>query len=72
MTMNVSSRHSQKLLTLWAEATTRPDRITSELKQRAEQLDWSGVSFPTPIDGPNISTFSANNDVSDMIIGLTR
>ena len=48
----------------------KPERNTKTLKQQAEELDWTGVSFPTPIDGPDIRTFEENNDKSVVILGF--
>ena len=47
-----------------------PGRIAKKLKQESEQLNWTGVSFPTPIDPRDISTFEENNDVNIVILGF--
>ena len=47
-----------------------PCRVTKSLKQQAEELGWTGVSFPIPINGPDIRTFEENNNVNVVIIGF--
>ena len=48
----------------------KPGRVTKTLKQQAEELNWTGVSFSTPIDGPDIRTFEESNEVSVVILGF--
>ena len=45
------------------------ERVTSLLKQQAEELDWTGVKFPTPVIGNSISNFEKNNNVGVLVIG---
>ena len=39
-------------------------RVTKELIRQSAELDWSGVEFPTSIDGKSINTFENNNGVN--------
>ena len=45
------------------------ERVTSLLKRQAEELDWTGVKFPTPVIGNSISNFEKNNNVGVLVIG---
>ena len=38
-------------------------RITPLLREKAKELDWSGISFPVSIEGEDISTFEKNNKI---------
>ena len=48
-----------------------PERITKVLREQSEELNWTGISFPTSLK--DISKFeSRNNDISVNIIGFER
>ena len=38
-------------------------RVTPYLREKAEELDWSGVTFPITIGGDDICTFERNNKI---------
>ena len=45
------------------------ERITKELREQAEQLNWSGIGFPVPVNENVISRFERNNNVGVNIFG---
>ncbi|CAB3996294.1 Hypothetical predicted protein, partial [Paramuricea clavata] len=45
-----------------------PERITRILREQAEELDWEGIEFPTPLN--NIKKFERNNNVGVNVFGL--
>ena len=38
-------------------------RITPLLREKAKELDWSGISFPVSVKGEDIATFEKNNKI---------
>jgi hypothetical protein len=40
---------------------THPERISKELKEQSEELNWEGTEFPTPLN--NIKRFEDNNNI---------
>jgi hypothetical protein len=44
------------------------ERITRILKEQAEELDWEGIEFPTPLN--NIRKFEKNNNIGVSVFGL--
>ena len=49
-------------------ADTHPERISKELKEQSEELNWEGTEFPTLPDG--IKKFEENNSIGINLIGL--
>ena len=45
------------------------ERITKDLKKQAEELNWSGIEFPTPCSEKMYKKFEKNNDVSLLVFG---
>ena len=45
-------------------------RITKQLLEQTEELNWKGVSFPTCLDGGSISNFERNNNIGVFVVGL--
>ena len=48
------------------------ERITKELRNQAEELDWSDIEFPDAMDEIVIKKFENNNDVSINVFGYTE
>src|SRR5688572_5813510 len=46
-----------------------PHRITRDLKEQSEKLDWSGIHFPVAADANIIGKFERNNSVSVNVFG---
>ena len=46
-----------------------PGRITKELREQAEKLNWEGIEFPTPCSEKYFRKFGKNNNVSVLIFG---
>ena len=44
-------------------------RITKELIEQSEELDWSGIEFPVAADANVISKFERNNNISINVFG---
>ena len=40
------------------------ERVTAKLYQQARELDWTGISFPTPCPGREFEKFEKNNYIS--------
>ena len=38
-------------------------RLTPLLREKIAQLDWTGVEFPTPLEGESIRNFEKNNNI---------
>ena len=38
-------------------------RLTPLLREKIAQLDWTGVVFPTPLEGESIRNFEKNNNI---------
>ena len=48
------------------------ERITKELRNQAEELDWSDIEFPVAMDKNVIKKYENNNDVSINVFGYTE
>ena len=46
-----------------------PERITEELREQAEELNWAGIIFPTPCSEKYFEKFGRNNNVSVLAFG---
>ena len=48
------------------------ERITKELRNQAEELNWSDIEFPVAMDENVIKKYENNNDVSINLFGYTE
>ena len=46
-----------------------PERITRELREQAEGLNWDGIVFPTPCSEKYFEKFGRNNNASVLVFG---
>ena len=46
-----------------------PERITEELREQAEELNWDGIVFPTPCSEKYFEKFGRNNNMSVLVFG---
>ena len=53
-------------------ADIHAERITKELRNQVEELDWSDIEFPVAMDENVIKKFENNNDVSINVFGYTE
>ena len=49
-----------------------PERITNELREQAEQLNWSGIEFPVAVDENVVGRFERNNNVGVNVFGYEK
>ena len=53
--LNLVGKHSQ--------------RVTKQLREQSEKLNWNGIEFPTPCSERMFKKFENNNDVSVLVFG---
>ena len=46
-----------------------PERITPNLREQAEKLDWSGISFPVSVSEHIINRVERNNNIRIHVVG---